>query len=177
MANTVKKDAPKWTRKPKSHSERKQFGNAKEDDVSVRGKRKPKNLPSDWDDKPVSTSGKKQNSTKKPKKETIRTAEEDAESVMKAMKKGGGKATFEGPKVKERKRWAPSTKVETPKKGGGYDRTKMKREKYDENTDIINFIECLIAKNYASANKYLNKAVESKLQQQIEKELSTPLFQ
>ena len=34
-----------------------------------------------------------------------------------------GKHTFEGPKVKERKKFAPATKVEKPKKGkGSYDR-------------------------------------------------------
>lgn len=99
--------------------------------------------------------------------------EEDEQSVTKKMKKGGGKATFEGPKVKERKHFAPMSKPHKSKKGkGSYNRKKT----FGENTDIVKFIECILTKNYASANKYLNSAVETKLQQKIESELSTPLF-
>jgi hypothetical protein len=52
-----------------------------------------------------------------------------------------------------------------------------KENAVNENSDIINFINCIITKKYASANKYLNNAVESKIQKQIEAELETPLFQ
>jgi hypothetical protein len=98
--------------------------------------------------------------------------EEDAESIAKQLKTTG-KATIKGPNVKERKKFAPATKVESPKKGrGSYDR----KNAFTEEVDIINFIDCILSKNYASANKYIKQAVETKLQQRIEKELSTPLF-
>jgi len=43
-----------------------------------------------------------------------------------------GKATFKGPDVKDRKKFAPATKVESPKKGkGSYDR-KNKNEEDEE---------------------------------------------
>jgi hypothetical protein len=108
-----------------------------------------------------------------PIKKLPKKGEEDTESVAKQIKKTG-KAVFDGPQVKQRKQWAPPTKVEGSKKV--YDRTKEKRKPFDENTDIINFIECILVKKYTSANKYLNRAVESKLQQKIEQELATPLF-
>lgn len=100
---------------------------------------------------------------------------EDEESVSKQMKKKG-KAEFDGPKVKERKKFAPATKVEKPKKGkGSYTRDKKVQE-FKENSEIINFIKCLSVKNYALANKYLNNAVELKIQDRINSELETPLF-
>jgi hypothetical protein len=127
--------------------------------------------------------------------------EEDEQSVSKALKKGGGKATFDGPEIKQRKKFAPATKVETPKKGkGSYNRketsdedeqscwkgykkqgTKKKGGKevnncIKENNDISKFIECILTKNYASANKYLKQAVEDKLEKKIQQELNTPLF-
>lgn len=107
------------------------------------------------------------------KKFLKKEGEEDEQSISKQMKEKG-KATFDGPKVKERKHFAPATKVEKPAKGkGSYDRKK----KFDENTDISKFVEALLLKNYSAANKYLHSAVESKLQDKIEQELSTPLFQ
>lgn len=51
------------------------------------------------------------------------------------------------------------------------------RKKLTENVDICKFIECVLTKNYADANKYLHSAIESKLQARIEQELTTPLFQ
>ena len=99
--------------------------------------------------------------------------DEDEESVSKQLKKKG-KAVIDGPKVKDRKKFAPSTKVEKDKTK--YDR-KEDKKKLDENINIHNFIECLLLKKYASANKYLNNAVELKIQEQIEAELETPLFQ
>ncbi len=101
--------------------------------------------------------------------------EEDEQSVSKQLK-SKGKAEFKGPSVKKREKFAPATKVEKPKKGkGSYDR-KDDKEVVKENSDIIKFIECIISKNYASANKYLNNAVELKIQEKIESELATPLF-
>ena len=143
-----------------------------------------------------------------PKKEIKKflKKEEDEQSVYKKMKQGGGKATFKGPEVKERKRFAPATKVESPKKGrGSYNRKEKSHEEDEqkscwkgykkegmkkkgdrtvpncvkENTEkrnIINFIDSILVKNYAAANKYIKQAVESKLQSKIENELSTPLF-
>jgi hypothetical protein len=101
--------------------------------------------------------------------------EEDEQSVSKQLK-AKGKAEFKGPSVKKREKFAPATKVEKPKKGAGsYDR-KDEKKPVNENADIIKFIECIITKNYASANKYLNNAVELKIQQKIESEIETPLF-
>ncbi len=101
--------------------------------------------------------------------------EEDEQSVSEQLK-SKGKAEFKGPSVKKREKFAPATKVEKPKKGkGSYDR-KDDKEVVKENSDIIKFIECIISKNYASANKYLNNAVELKIQEKIESELATPLF-
>ena len=119
--------------------------------------------------------------------------------------KNKGKLTVKGPDVKTRKKSAPATKVETPKKGkGSYNRketfdedeekscwkgykkkgTKMKGDKrvnncVKENTEVSNiskFIEAVLTKNYASANKHLKQAVEAKLAEKIQSELSTPLF-
>lgn len=102
--------------------------------------------------------------------------EEDEQSVAKQLK-AKGKAEFKGPDVKKREKFAPATKVEKPKKGAGsYDR-KDEKKPLKENSDIISFIECIMSKNYASANKYLNNAVELKIQARIESELETPLFQ
>lgn len=106
-------------------------------------------------------------------KKFLHTEEEDEQSVSKKMKKGGGKAEFKGPNVKERKHFAPPSKEHKPKKGkGSYDR----KDTMNENADIDAFITCLLTKNYASANKYLNNAVESKLLKRIEEELDKPLF-
>lgn len=77
------------------------------------------------------------------------------------------------------KKGAP--KKVSKKKEESYETSKRKSSKgkfgkFNENLNIINFIESILTKNYASANKYLNKAVEYKLQKKIENELSTPLF-
>lgn len=54
--------------------------------------------------------------------------------------------------------------------------SKKKRKKMEESTDIASFIESILNKNYAEANKYLNNAVELKIQKRIEQELAKPLF-
>lgn len=144
-----------------------------------------------------------------PKKEIKKflKTEEDEQSISKQMKKTG-KATIKGPQVKERKKFAPATKVEAPKKGkGSYNRTYEEPEEDNQEKkscwkgykkqgmktkggrrvnncvkenvsqdNIVNFIDSILSKNYASANKYIKQAVESKLQTKIEQELSTPLF-
>ena len=104
---------------------------------------------------------------KKSKKKAKSEDEEDEQTKM----------TVKAPKVKERMRSSGKvdgrTKTEKPVKGkGSYDR----KDELKENTDIINFIECIISKNYAAADKYIKQAVESKLQTKIEQELSKPLF-
>ena len=99
-------------------------------------------------------------------------AEEDEQSISKQMKNKGS-VTFKGPKVKERKVFAPPTKVETPKKGkGSYNRS----EKFTESNNISKFVECLLSNNYADAKKHLTQVVETKLQNKIQQELNTPLF-
>jgi stalled ribosome alternative rescue factor ArfA len=81
--------------------------------------------------------------------------------------------SYDAPKVKQRKHFAPATKTEKPKKGkGSYERSKT----FDENVNIEKFIESILTKNYAAADKYIKQAVECKLQNKIEQELSTPLF-
>jgi hypothetical protein len=235
-SNSKKQVPPHWNRKPKSQQEKKEFGKSKEEGVPVRGKRKPRNLGDSYDDKQIDSNFKKQNQSKKPSRDTIRKGEEDEQSVLKTMKKNGGKATFDGPEVKQRKHFAPATKVEKPKKGkGSYNRkaeedeehptvplrknnsknndlgevpmkpdhwNKKKKtgmfkkvgnkikdkvgglvnksvsggKKIEENTSIEKFIESILTKNYAAADKYIKQAVECKLQNKIEQELSTPLF-
>lgn len=166
MSNSKKKTTPNWHRSPKSQNEKRSFESAKEQDVKVRGKRSPKHLGDSWDDKQIPSNFKKQNSKFKPKKDSIRTPEEDEQMKV------------EPPKVKDRKRSSGKvdgrTKEHVPKKGkGSYDRKKT----LDENVDISKFIECVLLKKYAEANKYLHNVVESKLQKRIEQELATPLFQ
>jgi hypothetical protein len=240
MSNSKKKEQPHWLRHPKTQQEKKEAGSAKDQDVPVRGKRSKQNLPDLYDDKPVGSNLKKQNKSKKPSRDTIRKGEEDEQSVAKQMRKTG-KATIKGPEVKERKRFAPATKVEKPKKGkGSYNRKnaeedeeglgtvplrrdpapakkKLKfgkrkvdfpkeeytdngpgtvpnrrvrsdqemkdmkkplggKRRYSENTNIVKFIDSILSKNYAAADKYIKQTVECKLQSKIEQELSTPLF-
>lgn len=86
-----------------------------------------------------------------------------------------GKATFKGPKAKQRKKFAPSTKVEKPKKGkGSYSR---KKEVVKESNILCKFLEDVLKKDYASAHKIIKQCVEEKLASRIAKELEKPLFQ
>ena len=102
--------------------------------------------------------------------------EEDAESTLKKFKKTKGKLKMKKDSPKERKHFAPETKTHKVKKGkGSYDRQSLKRE-MNETFSIENFIESLMRKNYASAHKYLNKAIEFKIQKKIGRELKNPLF-
>lgn len=58
-------------------------------------------------------------------------AEEDEQSVSKSIKKSG-KYTFKGPEKKERRKFAPPTKVMKPTKGkGSYKRNKTIKESFD----------------------------------------------
>lgn len=166
-----------------------------------------------------------------------------SKSISKEIKKTG-KVTFDGPNVKDRKKFAPATKVESPKKGkGSYNRRKGEEDEQDmgpvppqnpehdspkkkklkatgrpskrkvtfseyeddgnpntvplrrseadrknqrkplggmrlnfENKSIVKFIDSLLTKNYAAADKYIKQAVEYKFQDKIKQELSTPLF-
>jgi hypothetical protein len=114
-----------------------------------------------------------------------------------------GKVSFDGPKVKERKHFAPPTKTDKPKKGkGSYDRknafgedeegedcwdgykkkgTKKKSGKtvnncVKESTEVQSFIDCVIEKEHSKAFDHLKKIVELKLAALIEKEIDKPLF-
>lgn len=128
--------------------------------------------------------------------------EEDEQSVVKQMKKGGGKAAFEGPNVKERKHFAPSTQRHKAKKGkGSYDRKKSFDENEEkacwkgykkegmkkkgdkivnncvkESNSILNFLEAIMTKNHSDAHKYLKDTIDKKLQMRIADEINTPLF-
>lgn len=117
-------------------------------------------------------------------------AQETAARIAKAAKKGKiPKSKLKGASKKmaenmtekqlshftHAKKGAPK-KVSKKKKEEASETPTNKKDKFNENLNIINFIESILTKNYASANKYLNKAVEYKLQKRIENELSTPLF-
>jgi len=91
-------------------------------------------------------------------------------SIPKQFKEKG-KAVFDGPKVKQRKKFAPVTKVEKSKK-----EYKRKKETFDESVDISMFLDNLISKNYAEADKYIKRVIDSKIQERIARELNTPLF-
>jgi hypothetical protein len=55
-------------------------------------------------------------------------------------------------------------------------RTAKKRAVLRESTHIINFITAISSKKYALAHKYLQGAVQSKIQRRIESSLNKPLF-
>lgn len=125
--------------------------------------------------------------------------------TYKDMKKQG-KHTFEGPKVKERKKFAPATKVEKPKKGkGSYERDNAFEEDEEENekkdcwkgyekkgtkkkggktvnncvkesTSITKFIEAVMSDNPAEAHKHLKDTINMKIQKRIAAEIDNPLF-
>lgn len=113
--------------------------------------------------------------------------------------KKDGKITMKGPKVKERKKFAPPTQVQKSKKN--YDRKKPIDEDEEEKScwkgykkdgtkkkggktvnncikenNIVEFIEAVLTKDYAKANSCLKKEVETKLAEKIKGELNTPLF-
>jgi hypothetical protein len=205
-SNTIKDDGLKTYsfRHPKIKQEKKKYYDSKDQGVKVRDKRKPPNLPDDWDDKNYSMAAKKMNKTKKPSRNTIRKKEEEEQSVLKKMKKGGGKATFEGPNVKERKPFAPPTQTHKSKKGkGSYDRKKPHSEDNEnpcwkgyemvgmknkngkevpncvpvkESTSIIKFLEAIMSNNHAEAHKHLKNTINKKIQDKIVQEIETPLF-
>ena len=122
---------------------------------------------------------------------------------MKNLKeiKSKGKLSIKGPNVKDRKKFAPPTKIQKSKKDyvrkkevadedeenkscwKGYKKqgTKKKGGKtvnncVKESNDISKFIEAVLLKNYAEANKRLKDVVETKLAEKIKSELNTPLF-
>jgi len=100
--------------------------------------------------------------------------------------KKDGKVTIKAPKVKERKRFAPATKVEKPKKGkGSYARKKdadMDNEEktgkkcVKESSEIFKFVECILGENHANAQKHLSNIINNKLQKLISQEIEKPLF-
>jgi len=106
------------------------------------------------------------------KKFLKKEGEEDEQSLSKQMQKSG-KITMTGPKVKERKKFAPPTKVEKPKKGrGSYER----KEKFTESALIQTFIDAVFLKDYTKADECLKTIVNSKMSEKIKSELKTPLF-
>lgn len=122
--------------------------------------------------------------------------------ISKEIKKNE-KAVFDGPNVKERKKFDPKTKVETPKKGKcskvpkketfdedeekacwkGYKKkgTKMKGDKkvndcVKESSSIENFVVAVIEKRYSDAHKLMGDVIALKIQKRIAEEFNTPLF-
>ena len=116
-----------------------------------------------------------------------------------------GQHVFDGPKVKQRKRFAPATKTEKPKMGKGsynrgnpidedeqlpdppseifVDEKNLKKKKgkktvehMKESTNLSKFIEAIMTSNHAEAHKQLKDAVNSKIQQRIAREIEKPLF-
>jgi hypothetical protein len=110
---------------------------------------------------------------KKKIEEFLKTEDEDEQSISKKMKKDG-KATLEGPKVKERKHFAPPTKKH--KDDMKYDRKEGKKVDLQESASIIKFIEAIMTKDHAEAHAYLKNTINQKIQQQISKEIEKPLF-
>ena len=55
--------------------------------------------------------------------------------------------------------------------------TKRKFLQKEERKALNGFLQCITTKDNAGAYKYLQEAVEIKLQARIEQELETPLFQ
>lgn len=53
---------------------------------------------------------------------------------------------------------------------------KAKAKALKESSDIAQFIYAISSKNYAQANKYLVRVVESKLCERIDQAINTPLF-
>ena len=84
-SNTIKDGQDRWFRKPKTKGEKKKASDAKEQGIKVRSKRNEKNLPDDWDDKNVSTAGKKTNKMKKPKRDSIRKSMNESNSILKFL--------------------------------------------------------------------------------------------
>lgn len=180
-SNTKKKtdeDAHSWFQHPKSQGEKRQHTNSTEQGVPVRGKRSPRNLGDLYDDNPIPF--KKQNSKKKPGRKTIRK-EEDEQSVYKQMQKNNGRVTFNLPKVKPHKRYAPGTKTEP---SGKLYKRKEKNENdldksgkaFSESVSISKFIEAIMTKNHAQAHKQLKNAINSKIQKRIAQEIDNSLF-
>jgi hypothetical protein len=110
---------------------------------------------------------------KKKIEEFLKTKDEDEQSISKKMKKDG-KATLKGPKVKERKHFAPPTKQHKDEKK--YDRKEGKKVDIQESASIIKFIEAIMTNNHAEAHAYLKNTINQKIQQQISKEIEKPLF-
>ncbi len=117
--------------------------------------------------------------------------------------KKDGKVTLDGPKVKDRKPFAPTTQKHKAKKGkGSYERKKGVEEDEEkkacwegykkkgmkkkgdkmvnncvkESVSILKFIEALMTENHAEAHKHLKDAINQKIQQRISKEIEKPLF-
>jgi len=90
-----------------------------------------------------------------------------------------GQHVFDGPKVKQRKRFAPPTKTEKPKTGkGSYNRGNPidQDEDMKESTNFHKFIEAIMTSNHAEAHKQLKDAINSKIQERIAQEIEKPLF-
>jgi hypothetical protein len=100
----------------------------------------------------------------------------------KQEKKEAGNAKDQGVKVRGKRsaKNLPDLYDDKPVDSNLKKQNKAKKPAKDtirkESTDIVNFIEAIMLKNYASANKYIKQAVESRLQEKIEQELQTPLF-
>jgi hypothetical protein len=122
--------------------------------------------------------------------------------TFKDMKKDG-KVTLDGPKVKDRKPFAPATQKHKAKKGkGSYERKKPVEEDEEkkacwkgykkkgmkkkgdkmvnncvkESVSILKFVEAIMTENHAEAHKHLKDVINQKLQQKISQEIEKPLF-
>lgn len=102
---------------------------------------------------------------KKKIEEFLKTEGEEDEQSKK-------KITLKGPKVKERKHFAPPTKPHNNDK-------KYKRDKkvdLQESASVIKFIEAIMTKNHAEAHSHLKNMINQKIQQKISQEIEKPLF-
>lgn len=122
---------------------------------------------------------------KLPKKEIKKflkkEGEEDEQSLGTVPKELGKNLTRKTAKQirgeesnEEKSCWKGYTKQGTKKKGGKEVNNCVKEN--TEFTNISKFVEAILTKNYASANKHLKQAVDTKLAKRIQSELNTPLF-
>jgi hypothetical protein len=90
----------------------------------------------------------------------------------------GAKKGKKGPsgKAKEVAKEMPEKEIKKFLKTKKSKKKEQSEESVKESALISNFIEAIVLENYSEADKYLKAVMESKLQQLISDELSTPLF-
>lgn len=111
----------------------------------------------------------KSKTTKKP---AVKVAKKKAAAGKKGSMKSKAKVNPKADLNKDKK----ISKYEG-KRAAAIEKGKKKKAKaLKEDFDIAQFICAISAKNYAQANKYLVRVVESKICERIDQAINTPLF-